>query len=63
MRKLIKLIISLAILSIFIFSNNTYITKARTFTYNKGRVLYIKTIDKMKTSYNNAVSKIARNIE
>ena len=63
MRKLIKLSILLVILAVFTFSNNPTITKVRDFSVEKGKVLFDKGIEKMKSSENETIAKIGKEIE
>ncbi len=53
MKKLIKLAILIAILSIFAFSSNPIISKVRTFTLENGKNLYELVIDKINNSGEN----------
>lgn len=63
MKKLIKLTIVLTILAVFAFSSNSYIVKARTFVLEKGKVIYDKSVSKMKASTNETVVAIGTEIQ
>jgi hypothetical protein len=57
MKKLIKIAVLIIAVAIFSFSQNTTISKARTFVIEKGKNLYEKGIEKMQTSKNSTVAK------
>ena len=63
MKKLIKVVLAVAVIAIFAFSSNPTITKARTFVGEKGKELYSKATDKAKESENETVSKFGEVIE
>lgn len=63
MKKLIRFTILITVLAIFAFSKNTHITKVREFTLEKGASLYANGIEKLQSSENENVQKIAEFIE
>lgn len=63
MKKLIKFLVLILVLCIFAFSNNRYITKARKFSIEKGKIGFEMLISKMKSSENETVKNIGKTIE
>lgn len=63
MKKLIKLSILIALLAIFAFSDNLYISKTRRFVSEKGKELFTKGTNEMKISENETIAKIGEIIE
>ena len=63
MKKLIKFVLVVAVVAIFVFSSNPTITKARSFVGEKGKELFQKGTDELKSSENETISKFGEVIE
>ncbi len=63
MKKLIKFAVILAVIAIFAFSSNSYVVKTRTYVTEKGKAIFDKGVDKIKSSSNETVSKIGNEIQ
>ena len=60
MKSLIKLLLLIVVLSIFAFSENSTITKTRTFVLENGKPIYGKVVGKLTTMKNNVIAKIEK---